>query len=78
MPKSSARATYEQLNPSDQAQVDISTGRYPGVLFTKDYPALGFDQAVQKVAGQPGAYTTKPGDVIRSSKLKNKAKGLSF
>lgn len=78
MPKSRARNVYEKLSSSDQSTVDIKTGRKAGIVFTRDWPRVSFDQAVREVAGRPGAYTTKPGDTIRSSRLSKKVRGRSF
>lgn len=78
MPKSRARNVYEKLTASDQNAVDIKTGRKAGVIFTKAWPKVSFDQAVRDVAGRPGAYTTKPGDVIRNSRMGKRFRGRSF
>lgn len=78
MPKSQSRRVYEKLSEADQSDVDIRTGRKSGVIFTRDWPRVSFEKAVREVAGKPGAYTTKPGDVIRNSRLKSKATKRQF
>lgn len=78
MPKSQSRNVYEKLSEADQSNVDIRTGRKSGVIFTKDWPAISFEKAIREVAGTPGAYTTKPGDVVRNSRMTKKMRGRSF
>ena len=71
MPKKSrSRSIYESLHPEDQRQVDISTGRAEGIYFGREWPRKSFDEAVKDQAGQPGSYTTAPGDIIRRRRKK--------
>lgn len=65
MPKSRARNVYEKLHPSDQDAVNIKTGRKAGVIFTKAWPRVSFDEAVRDVAGRPGTYTTERGGILK-------------
>ena len=78
--KSQARSVFEKLHAYDQDYVMYKMDKLPsgeplipGKISTKQ-----FSDVVREVAGKPGAYTTKPGDMIRNSKLSKKVKTRSF